>query len=104
MIPLKLDWTEKGDRFHFDHAQVITEIERMDWEPSSGLKPFCQGHALHALIHELRIPKVTHVALHGGIGAISILGIRAHYRQGEVDIYAGDDGLTVTPICMNPKF
>jgi len=96
----RIDFTEVGKKFGFKKSAVLREIETAKWEPVKGNKPFMQACAIQEAINQLRIPKVSMVAVHSGIGSYGLYGIRAHYKQGQVDIFIGDDGTSIAPVCM----
>jgi hypothetical protein len=116
---MRIDWTNIGARFtegKRDRIVAITnEIDAATapvgqdgcWlrvpkpgEPalSVGMMP---GEGIKAAIRELRLPKVTHIAISAALAPFGLYGMRAHYKgDQQVDVWVVDDGCGITPIMM----
>jgi len=90
----------------FSHGQedkIKDEIEHAQWETVEPGKtyPMGQGMAVQSAIKEFKIPKVSHVALYGMLSNLGLYGIRGHYKNGTVEIFFVDDGVSLTPVAAN---
>jgi hypothetical protein len=88
--------------------QFSAIFDSLKWEPVTGSKPFAQGEAIKAAIQQLRIPKVSEVALHGVWedpgergSAYGVYGIRGHYKNGTAEVFIIDSGVGITVLCSD---
>ena len=97
----RIDWINAG-REHWEGNQdkITAAIERMTWEALPCDMGFSQGYAIREMIQQFKIPKVSHVSDSHELAPYGLLGIRAHYRNADVDIFAVDDGCSVAPVCI----
>ena len=88
--------------------EIEQEVNTLKWieaKPKMSL-PFMQGQGIQSIIKEFRIPKVSHIAIHGGITChkndenftAGVYGIRAHYKNETREIYFADSGSHITPL------
>lgn len=81
--------------------QIDRAIETLEWIEPKGKQPMAQGMAISEVIVECRIPKVSHIAIHGMIyrselqNPYGFYGIKAQYKNGKASIYIMDTGCEV---------
>ena len=99
------DFTEVGSRYSTGKmGRIGREIESLEWhEARKGLElPMMQGIGIGEAIKQLGLPKVSHVAYNGCIfGSYGFYGIRAHYKNADVDVFVIDSGTDITVTCMD---
>jgi len=101
-----IEFIEIGKKHTQGNEEIVKEnILSAEWEAVEKGKsyPFSQGMAIDEAIKQFRIPKVTHVSLYGVFSGLGLYGIRAHYKDEEVDIFFVDDGVSITPIASHRK-
>jgi len=94
--------------------EVATEIGRLDWQdvPKGGSLTvgFLPGEAIKHAVRELRIPKVSRVAISGferpgrpGEDGFypGFYGIEGRYKNGRARVYVLDVGTTLLPVCSD---
>ncbi len=81
--------------------QIDKAIDTLEWIEPKGSQPMAQGMAISEVIIECRIPKVSHIAIHGLISGChpenpyGFYGIKAQYKNGKACIYMMDTGCEV---------
>lgn len=65
-----------------------------------------QGMAIQEFIKSFRIPRVSAVAVFGGIRGgggedLGLYGIKAHYKKETVIFYIADSGTHITPVAAD---
>jgi hypothetical protein len=106
---MRRDYTEIGQKEGYTKEIVDKGIASIDaWidtTKGSTSLPMSQGMAIKEVIKELRIPKVSRVAIHGAIcgaeGMYGLYGIHAEYKAEFVTIYIADNGCEVIPVAMD---
>jgi len=88
--------------------EIEQEVSRLEWIKTSPKMelPFMQGEGIKSVIKEFKIPKVSHIAIHGGITChlneenftAGLYGVRAHYGKETREIYFADAGSHITPL------
>ena len=102
-------WTQTGNKEGFDRARVEAAIRLLNWQeiPKGGSleMPMLPGEGIKAAIQQLRIPKVSHVAVSSELAPYGLYGIRGNYSNGQAEIYIADMGTHLTPLCsdFHPK-
>ncbi len=104
-------WTKIGeqeigkplDDEHDSHVSLTRElvaraIGSMEWKEVPCTTAAMPGLAIKALVKELRLPKVSHVAVSNELAPNGLIGVRAHYKNGSAEVYALDTGTAVTPL------
>ena len=79
---------------------IQQQMDSVEWiELKKGDKlPLGQGMAIQGTIKEFKIPKVSHVAIHGNLDNLGFYGIRGHYKNGVFNIFIADNGCEIIPI------
>lgn len=67
-------------------------FERLNWQALPCDMAAMPGLAIKTVIKELRIPKVSHVAASHELAPYGLMGIKAHYKNGDATIYLVDEG------------
>ena len=99
---MKRTWTEVGKEHTEDHQEEIAGmIERLNWQSIPCEMAMAPGEAIKAVIKELRIPKVSHVASSHEMAPYGLLGIKAHYKNGDANIYLVDEGSSTVVIASD---
>ena len=82
---------------------VIRVIGTLDWQAiEQGLSlPMIPGEAIKATIAELRIPKVSHVAVSHELAPYGFYGIEGHYKNGRARVYVVDLGSDLIPVASD---
>jgi hypothetical protein len=96
-------WTNIGaeyvtddNRTHVEHA-----IEKLAWRTPEGEFPAMPGLGIKAVISELRLPKVSRVAISHDLAPYGLYGIEANYKNGCARVYVVDKGSNLIPICSD---
>jgi hypothetical protein len=98
-----IEYTKIGEQEGYER-----EVASLEWIEAKGNMslPFMQGEGIKSAIKEFRIPKVSHIAIHGGIMChkneenftVGLYGVRARYKNETREIYFADSGSFITPI------
>jgi hypothetical protein len=107
-------WTKVGedlvgspidDETILDRGAVCRAIDRLQWMeiPKEGTLEVAMmpGLGIKESIKELRIPKVSHIAISSALAPYGFYGIRAHYKNGDAEIFLIDVGSNITPVCTD---
>jgi hypothetical protein len=97
----RIDWLNVG-REHWEGNQdkITAIIGRMTWKSLPCDMGFMQGEAIKEIIKEFKMPGVSHVSDSHELAPYGFLGIRAHYSNADVELYAIDNGCGVEPVCV----
>lgn len=95
------NWTQIGQAEGFSKGRIEAAILNMEWTTIPKTMPMSQGLGIKAAIKELRIPKVSHIADSNQLAPYGFYGIRAHYANGDADIYIVDRGSDLIPVCSD---
>lgn len=93
-------YTKVGEK-EANPAQIDEAIETLEWIEPKGKQPMAQAMAISEVIQECKIPKVSHIAIHGMItgnhlqSPYGFYGIKAQYKNGKAIIYMMDTGCEV---------
>ena len=103
--------TREGHCYAAGRGELLSAVRALRWTalPAAGglVLPAGPGEALRLLIAELRLPRVSAVAAggalpvrddHEGGSLYGLYGVRAHYRNADVTLYAVDRGTDVLPV------
>ena len=105
-------WTEVGaplvgtrleDGIELTQDTVAEIIDHLDWQeahPGMDL-PAVPGLGIAQCIRELRIPKVSHIAVSNELAPYGLYGIRGHYTNGHADVFVVDRGSDLIPVCSD---
>jgi hypothetical protein len=93
-------WTTVGRRYSkgkSGKAKVTRLAKGLRWQKVPVELGFLPGENIKQVIRDLKIPKVTHVAVNG-MGPLGFYGIRGHYKDGMAQVYIVDEGSVVVPV------
>ena len=95
-------WTEVGKE-HTKNKQeeVAAMIDRLEWQSIPCTMPMGPGEGLKSVIKELRIPKVSHVAFSHEMAPYGLMGVKAHYKNGDANVYMVDEGSNIVIIASD---
>jgi hypothetical protein len=79
--------------------KVLAIIGRMQWQSLPCDFPFAQGELVKAAVRQFHIPMVTHVADSHEMAPFGLVGIRARYKNADVDLVVLDEGDSSVPLC-----
>ena len=86
-------WTKTGATYSTGRRKSLARaFDALEWPAlpiECGMMP---GENIKHAIRELHIPKVSHVAISHERAPYGLYGIRAHYSNGDADIYLLDRG------------
>jgi len=95
-------WTQVGKAHTEGHEVAIGEmLDRLNWQKIPCTMGMMPGEAIKAAIKELRIPKVDYVASSHELAPYGLLGIKAHYKNGDATIYLVDEGCQTVVIASD---
>jgi len=103
---MKRNWTQTGrDHNGTDEQKALLGgmFDRLEWQelyPGMEL-PMMPGEAIKATIVELRLPKVSHVALSNEMAPYGLIAARAHYKNGTANVYLVDEGSQLVVLCSD---
>jgi len=99
---MKRTFTQVGkEHTEGKEAKIGEMIDRLDWQSIPCEMGMMPGEAIKAVIKELRIPKVSHVAASHEMAPYGLLGIKAHYKNGDANIYLVDEGCSTVVIASD---
>lgn len=95
-------WTETGKQ-HTEgrHDEISSYVADVEWQGIPCTVGMMPGEGIKAVIKELKIPKVTHIAVSHELAPFGLYGIRAHYKNGMVEVFVVDTGTELSPICSD---
>ena len=105
-------WTSIGAPYvEGREAQINRAIDALAWESVEGEKPMMPALAIGDAIKQLRLPKVSRVAIattdltypDGDCGRAyyALYGIEANYKNGRARLYLLDRGSESIPVCSD---
>lgn len=112
---MDLSWTTVGeaaiglpleDRTPITREVILTAIAGLEWRDAAGSLPAVPGLAIKGCIEELRIPKVSRVAISHDLAPFGLYGIEGHYTNGTAHVFVVDLGshlLPVASVLLEPK-
>lgn len=112
MVALKtrIDWLENGkSRGETDtpqgQARIIQAMAEIEWQELPLQAPMMAGIAINEAIKQLKLPRVTHIAISHELAPYGFYGIRTHYSDADVDVFLLDRGSDCFPVCteVTPK-
>ena len=99
---MRIDWFQVG-RDHWEGKQErITEIcKRVGWqEITPGLTMAAMpGMAINQLRESLNLPNASHVCHSHEMAPFGLVGIRARFKNADVDFFAVDEGTHISSLC-----
>jgi hypothetical protein len=105
------DWLNIGEEFAPYREQIEQQIAELTWQsPPPEQLAMMPALGIKACIEQLKIPKVSGVAIDGlvdvpdppeGMAHYSLYGIQGSYAQGLARVYVLDSGIDITPLCVD---
>jgi len=97
---MKIDWYQVACEYWQGNETKLEAIcKRVVWEAMPCKVAYMPGKAIEALIKQFHIPSVSHIAVSADLAPFGLIGVRAHYKNAEVDIFAVDEGSSLCPLC-----
>ncbi len=95
-------WTEVGkEHTENKHGEISAIIDRMEWHGLPYTMGAMPGMGIKEVIKQLGIPKVSHVAISHELAPYGLMGVKAHYKNGEATIYMVDEGTGIVIIASD---
>ena len=96
----RIDWFKVGQDHWKGNQDKITAIcKSAEWIDFPCDVAFMPGEAIKAAIKELKIPKVSQVAVLNNLAPYGLCGIRSKYKNARVDVFIIDEGTHISPLC-----
>lgn len=92
-----LDTTLEGGT-RITRRTVEAAIDELDWKVPPKRLPALPGMGIKACIKELRIPKVSQIAISSELAPFGFYGIEGNYTNGRARIYIIDLGTHLVPL------
>lgn len=97
----RIDWLSVGkEHWEGNQDKITAIIDRMSWQELPCDMGFSQGYAIREMIQQFKIPRASHVSDSHELAPYGLLGVRAHYTNADVELFAVDDGCGVSPVCV----
>lgn len=95
-------WTQVGkEHTEGKEAELSKMFDRLKWQEIPCEMAFAPGEGIKQAIKQLRIPKVSHVADSHELAPYGLMGIKAHYKNGDAVVYLVDEGISVVVIASD---
>ncbi len=104
---MDLSWTTVGedvigltldDDSTITREAILAAIDGLEWVDFAGSFPASPGLAIKGCITELRIPKVSRVAISHDLAPFGLYGIEGHYTNGTAHVFVVDLGSNLLPV------
>lgn len=104
---MKTDWMQNANEHNgTDEQKAIIQKAAADLEwigmPKKGESlslPMMPGEGIKGAIKELKIPRVSHIAISHDLAPYGFYGIRASYTNANVEVFLIDAGCYLAPLC-----
>lgn len=95
-------WTEVGKN-HTDNKQgkIGAMLDRLEWHSLPYTMGAMPGMGIKEAIKQLKLPKVSHVSCSHELAPYGLLGVKAHYKNGDVKVYLVDEGIGLVVIATD---
>ena len=99
-MAIRIDWFNVGkDHWEGKQKEIEKICREIEWYKLPCTMAFCPGETIKTMIKENRIPKVSHVANSHLLAPYGLVGIRAQYKNADVEIFAVDEGTHISTLC-----
>ena len=102
------NWTLVGRDHNATDSQRKTlgaYFDHLEWQviPQDGTLtlPLMPGEGIASAIRELRLPKVSHVAVSNEMAPYGLYGVRARYKNGVAYVYLCDEGSNIVVLASD---
>ena len=90
---MKRTWTQVGEEHSESKQEELANMfDRLEWQSIPCTLPVMPGEGIKKVIRELNIPKADQVAYSHEMAPYGLMGIKAHYKNGDATIYICDEG------------
>ena len=99
---IRIDWMEVGfDHWEGNQERIAAIINRVDWlEITPGMTMAAMpGMAINELRKQFKLPKASHICDSSELAPFGLVGIRAHFKNADVDFFAVDEGTHISSLC-----
>ena len=98
---MKIDRMETGKEYWEGKKEKIEAIcSSMEWQKLPCEMSSMGGEAIKETIKGFKIRKPSHVGESNAMAPFGLIGIKASYSNADISLFAVDDGLAVSPICI----
>lgn len=94
-------WTTVGAELVDDRGRFARLFEALEWETVEGAKPMLPALNISETIKDLRIPRVSRVAISHDLAPYGLYGIEGHYKDGRARVYVVDLGTKLVPVASD---
>ena len=95
-------WTRVGkEHTEGKEVELAQVFNRMEWHNLPYTMGAMPGMGIKEAIKQLRIPGVHQVSCSNELAPYGLMGIKAHYQNGDATIYLVDEGTGVVPIASD---
>lgn len=99
---MKRTWTSVGKKHTEGREAEIGEMfNQLKWQKIPCTMAAMPREGIKVAIKELRLPKVSHVASSHELAPYGLMGIKAHYKNGDAIIYIVDEGCSIVVIASD---
>lgn len=98
----RIDWMNVGkDHWEGNQETIKGIISRTEWlEITPGMTmAFMPGEAINTIRREFKLPKASHVCTSHELAPYGLVGVRAHFKNADVDFFAVDEGSHISALC-----
>lgn len=96
----RIDWMAVSkEHWEGNTSKIEAAISRMEWATLPCDMGFAQGEAIKGIIKNFNLKNVTHVSDSHDLAPFGLVGIRAHFKNADVDFFAVDEGVAVVMLC-----
>ena len=90
---MKRTYTQTGKRYtEGKKTELNGMFKRLKWQAIPCEMAAMPGMGIKEVIKQLHIPKVSHVSASHELAPYGLMGIKAHYKNGDAIIYIIDTG------------
>jgi len=99
---MKRTFTEVGKGHSEGREEELSGMfDRLQWRSIPCTMGAMSGEAIKTAIIELRLPKVDYVACSHELAPYGLLGIKAHYKNGDAIVYMVDEGCSLVVLASD---
>jgi len=95
------NWTKIGkDYTEGKEDRVGAIFDRMEWSMPESMA-MMPGLGIKECIKQLRLPKVTNVAVSHEMAPFGLIGVECNYKNGRARVFALDQGCEIVILCSD---
>jgi hypothetical protein len=84
-----------------DRQRLEAAIAGLEWRSAGVELPMMPGQMVLATVRQLRIPKVSAVAISSELAPYGLYGVEGNYANGRARIYVVDQGTGAVPVASD---